>query len=164
MPWAYCDARCTVRLDCAPGSNVLPQCCRKHCSPGPATTPRRWITMAGWSKFRSLDRALFEFAHANRESRLDAAAILNDHRNDPDNPISQRAARQTTFEQLRPRRSRNPQSCCRTSITSIADTMREALHQRGLTSPPTQHADNPTSAPHHPARHTTPPQPPTHHS
>ena len=63
-----------------------------------STTARRWITMAGWSKFRLLDRALFEFAHANRESRLDATAILNDHRNDPENPIAQRVARQAALD------------------------------------------------------------------
>ena len=84
-----------------------------------ATTPRRWITMAGWSKFRSLDRALFEFAHANRESRLDAAAILNDHRNDPDKPdIPTGSPTDSVGHSYRTRRSRNPQSCCRTTITS----------------------------------------------
>ena len=75
--------------------------------------------MAGWSKFRSLDRALFEFAHANRESRLDAAAILNDHRNDPESPdIPAGSPTDSTGHSYRTRRSRNPQSCCRTTITS----------------------------------------------
>jgi hypothetical protein len=101
-----------------------------------STTPRRWITLAGWSKFRSLDRALFEFAHANRESRLDAAAILDDHRNDPEDPISQRVARQvvldtvtmlTAVETLR--------VVAAQQSPAIAETMGEALHRCGLNVP-----------------------------
>ena len=100
------------------------------------TTPRRWITMAGWSKFRSLDRALFEFAHANRESRLDAAEILNDHRNDPESPISQRIARQTALDTVTVLAAAETLRVVAAQQSSaIADTMREALQQRGLDVP-----------------------------
>jgi hypothetical protein len=100
------------------------------------TTPRRWITMAGWSKFRPLDRALFEFAHANRESRLDAAGILNDHRNNPENPISQRIARQTALDTVTVLAAAETlRVVAAQQSPAIADTMREALHQRGLDIP-----------------------------
>ena len=100
------------------------------------TTPRRWITTAGWSKFRTLDRALFEFAHANRESRLDAADILNDHRNDPESPISQRVARQTALDTLTVLAADETlRVVAAHQSKAIADTMREALHQRGLNVP-----------------------------
>ena len=101
-----------------------------------STTPRRWITLAGWSKFRSLDRALFEFAHANRESRLDAAAILNDHRNDPENPISQRVARQTALDAVTVLAAAETlRVVAAQQSPAIANTMREALRQRGLDVP-----------------------------
>jgi hypothetical protein len=122
------------------------------------TTPRRWITMAGWSKFRSLDRALFEFAHANRESRLDAAAILNDHCNDPDGPISQRLARQTALDTVTVLAAAETlRVVAAQQSPAIAGTMREALHQHGLNVP-----TNP--ARRQPNKRTSPPQPPTHHS
>jgi hypothetical protein len=100
------------------------------------TAPLRWITVAGWSKFRSLDRALFEFAHANRESRLDAAAILNDHRNDPDSPISQRVARQTALDTVTVLvAAETLRAVAAQQSPAIADTMRDALHQCGLDVP-----------------------------
>jgi len=100
------------------------------------TAPLRWITVAGWSKFRSLDRALFEFAHANRESRLDAAGILNDHRNDPENPISQRIARQTALDTVTALAAAETlRVVAAQQSPAIADTMRDALHQRGLDIP-----------------------------
>jgi hypothetical protein len=100
------------------------------------TTPRRWITMAGWSKFRSLDRALFEFAHANRESRLDAAEILNDHRSDPESRISQRVACQTALDKVTVLAAAETLRVVAAQQSSaMADTMREALHQCGLDVP-----------------------------
>jgi hypothetical protein len=123
------------------------------------TAPRRWITVAGWSKFRSLDRALFEFAHANRESRLDAAGILNDHRNDPENPISQRVARQTALDTVTVLAAAETlRVVAAQQSPAIADTMRDALHQRGLdipTNPAHKQPDKRTSLP---ARRKTPPQ------
>ena len=122
------------------------------------TAPRRWITTAGWSKFRTLDRALFEFAHANRESRLDAAAILNDHRNDPDSPISQRLARQIALDTVTVLAAAETlRVVAAHQSKAIAEIMREALHQRGL--------DVPTNpARRQPNKLIPPPQPPTHHS
>jgi hypothetical protein len=100
------------------------------------TIPRRWITMAGWSKFCSLDRALFEFAHANRESRLDAAGILNDHRNDPESLISQRVARQTALDTVTVLAAAETlRVVAAQQSPAIADAMREALDQRGLDVP-----------------------------
>jgi len=101
-----------------------------------STTPRRWITLAGWSKFRSLDRALFEFAHANRESRRDAAAILDDHRNDPESLTSQRVARQTVLDRVTVLAAAETlRIVAAHQSPALADTMREALHQRGLDVP-----------------------------
>ena len=122
------------------------------------TTPRRWITMAGWSKFRSLDRALFEFAHANRESRLDAAEILNDHRNDPESPISQRVARQTALDTVTVLAAAETlRVVAAQQSPAIADTMREALHQRGLDVPtnPARRQPNKRTPPPRTAQDTT---------
>jgi len=114
------------------------------------TTPRRWMSIAGWSKFRSLDRALFEFAHANRESRLDASGILNDHRNDPESPLSQRIARQTALDKVTALAAAETiRVVAAHQSPVIADTMREALHRRGLNIP-----TNP--ARRQPKRHTSP--------
>lgn len=97
------------------------------------TTPRRWMTIAGWSTFRPLDRALFEFAHANRESRLDAAGILHDHRNDAESPLSQRVARQTALDKVTALAAAETiRVVAAHQSPAIADTMREALHHRGL--------------------------------
>jgi hypothetical protein len=124
-----------------------------------STTPRRWITMAGWSKFRTLDRALFEFAHANRESRLDATAILNDHRNDPESLISQRVARQTALDTVTVLAAAETLRVVATQQSPvIADTMREALHQHGLDVPTNPARKQPNKRTSHPARHKTPPQ------
>ena len=93
--------------------------------------------MAGWSKFHPLDRALFEFAHANRESRLDAATILNDHRNDPESPVAQRLARQTALDTVTVLAAAETlRVVAAQQSPAIADTMREALSQRGLDVPP----------------------------
>ena len=122
------------------------------------TTPRRWITMAGWSKFRSLDRALFEFAHANRESRLDAAEILNDHRNDPESPISQRVARQTALDTVTVLAAAETlRVVAAQQSPAIADTMREALHQHGLDVPtnPARRQPNKRTPPPRTAQDTT---------
>lgn len=101
-----------------------------------STKPRRWITMAGWSKFRSLDRALFEFAHANRESRHDAAAILNDHHNDPESLKSQRIARQTVLDTVTVLAAAETlRVVAAQQSTTLANTMREALRQGGLDVP-----------------------------
>jgi hypothetical protein len=123
------------------------------------TAPLRWITVAGWSKFRSLDRALFEFAHANRESRLDATAILNDHRNDPESLISQRVARQTALDTVTVLAAAETLRVVATQQSPvIADTMREALHQHGLDVPTNPARKQPNKRTSHPARHKTPPQ------
>jgi hypothetical protein len=115
------------------------------------TTPRRWRNVAGWSQYRSLDRALFEFAHANRESRRDAAGILlDDHHNDPKNPLSQRLARQTALDKVTAlAASETIRVVAAHQSAAIADTMREALHECGLNIP-----TNP--ARRQPKRHTSP--------
>src|SRR5271156_1989291 len=123
------------------------------------TTPRRWMSIAGWSKFRSLDRALFEFAHANRESRLDASGILNDHRNDPESPLSQRIARQTALDKVTALAAAETIRVVATQQSPvIADAMREALHQHGLDVPTNPTRGQPNKRTSHPARHKTPPQ------
>jgi hypothetical protein len=92
--------------------------------------------MAGWSKFRSLDRALFEFAHANRDSRLDAATILNDHGNDPESPVAQRLARQTVLDTVTVLAAAETlRVVAAHQSKAIAEIMREALHQCGLDVP-----------------------------
>jgi hypothetical protein len=122
------------------------------------TTPPRWITMARWSKFRTLDRALFEFAHANRESRLDAAAILNDHRNNPENPITQRVARQTALDTVTVLAAAEIlRVVAAQQSPAIADAMREALHQHGLNVPtnPARRRPNKRTPPPRRAQDTT---------
>ena len=122
------------------------------------TTPRRWLSVAGWSKFRSLDRALFEFAHANRESRLDAAEILNDHRNDPESPRSQRVARQTALDTVTVLAAAETLRVVAAQQSSaIANTMREALHQYGLDVPinPARRQPNKRTPPTRAAQDTT---------
>src|SRR5271156_27447 len=122
------------------------------------TIPRRWMTMAGWSKFRSLDRALFEFAHANRESRLDAAGILNDHRSDPESPTSQRLARQTALDTVTVLvAAETLRVVAAQQSKAIADAMREALHQRGLDVPtnPDRRQPNKRTSPPRAAQDTT---------
>jgi hypothetical protein len=122
------------------------------------TTPRRWITMAGWSKFRSLDRALFEFAHANRESRLDAATILNDHRSDPESPISERVARQLALDAVTVLAAAETlRVVAAHQSPAIADTMHEALHQHGLDVPtnPARRQPNKRTPPPRTAQDTT---------
>lgn len=101
----------------------------------PQTTPRRWMHAAGWSKFRPLDRALFEFAHANRDSRCDAAGILlDDHHNDPENPLSQRLARQAALDKVTALAAIETIKVVAThQSVAIANIMREALHECGLT-------------------------------
>ncbi|WP_155726808.1 hypothetical protein [Mycobacterium avium] len=117
----------------------------------PLTTPRRWMHAAGWSKFRSLDRALFEFAHANRDSRRDAAGILlEDHHNDPENPRSQRLARRAALDKVTTLAATETIKVVAThQSVAIANTMREALHECGLNI-----QTNPTRR--QPNRHTTP--------
>jgi hypothetical protein len=92
------------------------------------------MNIAGWSKLRSLDHALFEFAHANRESRIDAAEILlDDHHNDPESAISQRLARQTALDTVTAlAASETIRVVAAQQSPAIADTMREALHHSGL--------------------------------
>jgi hypothetical protein len=123
-----------------------------------STTPRRWITLAGWSTFRSLDRTLFEFAHANRESRLDAAAILNNHRSDPERPISERVARQLALDTVTVLAAAEIlRIVAAQQSPAIADTMREALHQRGLDVPtnPARRQPNKRTPAHRTAHDTT---------
>lgn len=122
------------------------------------TTSRRWRNVAGWSQHRSLDLALFEFAHANRESRLDAAGILLDnHDHDPQHELSQRLARQTVLDKVTALAATETIKVVAThQSVAVAKTMREALHQHGLdlrTTPTRQRT----------ARHKTSPQCPTHH-
>ncbi|ORA10957.1 hypothetical protein BST14_19555 [Mycobacterium arosiense ATCC BAA-1401 = DSM 45069] len=99
-----------------------------------STTPRRWMDIAGWSQYRSLDRALFEFAHANRESRLDAAGILlDDHQDHPESPLSQRIARQTVLDRVTAlAAAETTRAVAAHQSVAIANTMREALHECGL--------------------------------
>src|SRR5271163_156915 len=123
-----------------------------------STTPRRWLSVAGWSKFRSLDRALFEFAHANRESRLDAAEILDDHRNIPGSPTSQRVARHTALDTVTLLAAAETLRVVAAQQSSaLADTMREALHQRGLDVPtnPARRQPNKRTPPTRAAQDTT---------
>ncbi len=108
-------------------------------------TARRWLTAAGWSKFRSLDCALFEFAHANRESRLDAAGILDDHRNDPESLTSQRAARQTALDSVTVLAAAETlRVVAAQQSRAIADTMRDALQLCGLDVPTNPARKQPT--------------------
>jgi hypothetical protein len=115
------------------------------------TTPRRWRNAAGWQKHRSLDRALFEFAHANRQSRVDATNLLLDiHYNHAQERRSQRVARQTALDKVTAIAAAEAiKVVAAHQSPAIADTMREALHHSGLniqTRP----------ARRQPKRHTTP--------
>ncbi|HUB56522.1 MAG TPA: hypothetical protein VMB04_15315 [Mycobacterium sp.] len=98
------------------------------------TTPRDWMNAAGWSKFRSLDRALFEFAHANRDSRADAAEILlEDQHNDPGSAISLRLARQAALDKVTAlAASETIRVVAAQQSSAIADAMRKALLRSGL--------------------------------
>lgn len=98
------------------------------------TTPRRWRNVAGLSQYRALDRALFEFAHANRESRLDAAAILlSDDDDDPESLLSQRVARQTALDEVTALAAIETIKVVAThQSVAIANTMRQALQDCGL--------------------------------
>ncbi|OCB22496.1 hypothetical protein A5689_17850 [Mycobacterium intracellulare subsp. yongonense] len=131
----------------------------------PQTTPRRWRNAAGWSQHRSLDVALFEFAHANRESRLDATAILlDDHDHDPQHDLSQRIARQTVLDKVTALAATETIKVVAThQSTAIANTMREALQQRGLDLRTTQPVNGTKSTRPRTARHTTSPRSARHH-
>ncbi|SPM32281.1 hypothetical protein X425_01498 [Mycobacterium rhizamassiliense] len=98
------------------------------------TTPRDWMNAAGWSKFRSLDRALFEFAHANRDSGADAAEILlEDRHNDAGSAISLRLARRTALDKVTAlAASETIKFVAAQQSPAIADAMREALLRAGL--------------------------------
>jgi hypothetical protein len=98
------------------------------------TTPRDWVNAAGWSKFRSLDRALFEFAHANWDSRADAAEILlDDQHTDSRSAISIRVARQTALDKVAAlAASETIRVVAAQQSSTIADAMREALLRSGL--------------------------------
>jgi len=98
------------------------------------TTPQDWMNAAGWTKFRSLDRALLEFAHANRDSRADAAEILlDDQHDDSGSAMSLRLARQTALDQVAAlAASETIRVVAAQQSSEIADTMREALLGSGL--------------------------------
>lgn len=100
------------------------------------TTPRRWRNAAGWAQHRKLDLALFEFAHDNRESRLDAAAILlddHDHDHDPQDELTQRLARQIVLNEVTALAATETIKVVAThQSAAIAKTMGEALHRHGL--------------------------------
>lgn len=133
----------------------------------PLTTPYRWMHAAGWSKFHTLDRALFEFAHANRDSRCDAAGILlEDHHNYPENRLSQRLARQTALDKVTALAATETIKVVAThQSVAIANTMREALHECGLNiqTNPTRRQPNRHTTPHRTPQDTlaTPDTPPT---
>jgi hypothetical protein len=132
----------------------------------PWTTPRRWRNAAGWSKHRWLDLALFDYAHANRESRIDAPHLFLDRYYDyAKDLLSQRQARQIALDKVT--------ALAATEIIkvvaahqspAIADAMRELLHQRGLNiqttaarRQPNKHSSLQCTAHDTPAAHDTPP-------
>lgn len=123
------------------------------------TTPRRWMNIAGWSQYRSLDRTLFEFAHANRESRLDAAEILlEDHHDDPESPLAQRIARQTALDKVTALAAvETIRVVAAHQSVAIANAMREALHERGLDTrtTPARRPPNKRTSPRRTAQDTT---------
>jgi hypothetical protein len=125
----------------------------------PWTTPRSWMNTADWSNYRSLDRVLFEFAHANRESRREAAGIrLDDHYNNREDPLSQRLARQTALDQVTALAATETiRVVAAHQSPAIADTMREALHHHGLTlqTNPARRQPHKRTSPHRTAPDTT---------
>ena len=100
------------------------------------TTPRRWRNVAGWQKHRSLDRALFEFAHANWQSRVDATNHLLDiHYDCAEDRLQQRVARQTALDKVTAiAAAETIRVVAAQQSPAIATTMREALHNSGLAS------------------------------
>lgn len=100
----------------------------------PSTTPSRWRTVAGWSQHRSLDLALFDYAHANRESRIDAPALLfRDYGEYAEDWLSQRQAREVALDKVTTLAATEIMKVVDTHQSrTLADTMRQALHNSGL--------------------------------
>jgi hypothetical protein len=122
-------------------------------------TPRRWRNVAGWQKHRSLDRALFEFAHANRQSRVDATSLLFDiHYNHAQERPSQRVARQTALDKVTALAAAETiKVVAAHQSPAIADTMREALQRSGLNiqTKPARRQPNKRTSPHRTPQDTT---------
>jgi hypothetical protein len=121
----------------------------------PWATARRWRNFAGWSQHRSLDFALFDYAHANRESRVDAPAILfHDYDHCAEDWLSQRQAREAALDKVTTLAATEIMKVVDTHQSrTIADTMREALQNTGLnlqTNPARRQPNN-----HTPPRRTT---------
>ncbi|WP_131829105.1 hypothetical protein [Mycobacterium numidiamassiliense] len=100
----------------------------------PSTTPRRWRNVAGWSQHRSLDFALYDYAHANRESRIDAPALLfRDDDHYAQDWLSQRQAREVALNKVTTLAATEIMKVVDTHQSrTLAATLREALHNSGL--------------------------------
>ncbi|SPM34778.1 hypothetical protein X425_01498 [Mycobacterium rhizamassiliense] len=118
----------------------------------PSTTPRRWRNVAGWSQHRSLDFSLYDYAHANRESRIDAPALLfRDDDHYADDWLPQRQAREVALDKVTTLAATEIMKVVDTHQSrTIANTMREALHNSGLdlqTSPARRQPEGRTTPP-----------------
>jgi hypothetical protein len=101
---------------------------------GSRTSHRDWILAAGWQDLLNLDRALFEFAHANPDSRTDAAATLRD---DPSTgnsgPVHARRTRQEVLNRVTAlAASEIIRIIAAQQSMSIAQAMQEMLRRQGL--------------------------------
>lgn len=101
---------------------------------GSLTSHKDWIIAAGWQDLLDLDRALFEFAHANPDSRADATGTLHDDPSGDDNgSVHMRRARQEVLDQVTGlAASETIRIIAARQSTSIAQAMQEMLRMQGL--------------------------------
>lgn len=101
---------------------------------GSLTSHRDWIIAAGWQDLLDLDLALFEFAHANPDSRADATGTLRDDPSSDDNASAHiRRARQEVLDQVTGlAASETIRIIAARQSTSIAQAMQEMLRMQGL--------------------------------
>ena len=95
-------------------------------------------------------------------------ALLNRSQGQPQRPLKRNiaaAAQQTALDTVAAlAASETIKVVAAQQSTAMADTMREALHQRGLDIQTNRAADGQAGTGHQPSRYKTPLQPPTHHS
>jgi hypothetical protein len=98
------------------------------------TSHRDWIIAAGWQDLLNLDLALFEFAHANPDSRTDATATLHDDPStDTNDPVDTRRARQEVLDQVTAlAASEMIRIIAAHQSTSIAQAVQAMLRLQGL--------------------------------
>lgn len=98
------------------------------------TSHRDWILAAGWQDLLNLDLALFEFAHANPDSRADAAGSLYDDPTSADNGSGHtRRARQEVLDRVTAlAASEMIRIIADRQSTTMAQAMQDMLRMQGL--------------------------------